>query len=402
MRRFPVIFCLLVSAVCGVSCGDVTSQTTPVPSSGTPPPSSASYDVDTNVPAGNTAVVLGANFTDPTGTLSLLPINAPRTPVKNIQTTHSDAVVRSYGGLIYVVNRLGGDNVQVVDPADGFAVIGQFSTGQGTNPQDLIPVSGTKAYVSLYQPEDNRSEELAVDDILVMNPQTGEILKTIDLTPFTANDGERFARASDMVKVGGKILVAVQDLGDLAEAADQPGKIVAIDLATDAVSDSVVLSCRDPVAMAYSNETALLYVACADYFHLETSFGGVEVVDPEGLISLGLFVTDNHLGGAPGDIEVHGGRGFVTVGTENEGKTVYATSVVSFSLDVADPRDIHTVYEGAAYIQEIAVDANGRLLVGDRDPAVNGIFFLDAATGDVVDGPVNMGPLPSSIAFVER
>lgn len=400
MRRFSVLFCLLISA----SCGELTSQTTPAPapSSGTPPPGSASYDADPNVPSGNTAVVLGANFTDPTGTLSLLAINAPRTSVKNIQTTHSDAVVRSYGGQIYVVNRLGGDNFQVVDAADNFSVTAQFSTGQGTNPQDLIALSATKAYVSLYQPEDNRSSESAVDDILVMNPQTGEILKTIDLTPFTANDGERLARASDLIKVGGKILVAVQDLGDLATAADQPGKIVAIDLATDSVADSVVLSCRDPVAMAYSNETRLLYVACADYFNLGSPYGGVEVVDPEGLISLGLFVTDNDLGGAPGDIEVGGGRGFVTVGTENEGRTVYSTSVVSFDLDAAAPRDIQTLYEGAAYIQEIAVDANGLLLVGDRDPTVNGILFLDPVTGDVADGPVNTGPLPSSIAFIER
>jgi hypothetical protein len=154
--------------------------------------------------------------------------------------------------------------------------------------------------------------------------------------------------------------------------------------------------------MAYSNETELLYVACADYFHLGTPYGGVEVVDPKGLTSLGIFVTDDDLGGAPGDIEVHGGRGFVTVGTENEGKTVYATSVVSFGLDVAGAPDVKTLYEGEAYIQEIAVDENGRLLVGDRDPAVNGILFLDPETGDIVDGPVNTGPLPSSIAFIER
>jgi hypothetical protein len=154
--------------------------------------------------------------------------------------------------------------------------------------------------------------------------------------------------------------------------------------------------------MAYSNETELLYVACADYFNLGSSFGGVEVVDLEGLTSLGVFVTDNDLGGAPGDIEVHGGRGFVTVGTENEGKTVYATSVVSFNLDVTGGPDVRTLYEGSGFIQDIAVDENGRLLVGDRDPFVNGILFLDPGSGDVVDGPINTGPLPSCIAFVER
>src|SRR6185436_6700944 len=102
-----------------------------------------------------------------------------------------DAVVRSYGGLLYVVARLGGDNIQVVDPADGFSVTSQFSTGQGTNPQDLIAVSTTKAYVSLYQPEDNRSasggDDVSVDDVIVFNPVIVDVLKKIDLTPFTAN-----------------------------------------------------------------------------------------------------------------------------------------------------------------------------------------------------------------------
>lgn len=398
MWRINLILLILFFA----ACGEVTTQTHPLPSGNVPPPPS-SYDADPNVPQGNTAIVLGANFSDPTGTLSLLPIHAPRTPVKNIQTTHSDAVVRSYGGLLYVVNRLGGDNIQVVDPTEGFDVVAQFSVGQGTNPQDLIAVSATKAYVSLYQPENNHSEDLAVDDVVILNLQTGAILKTIDLTPFTANDSGRFARASDLVKVGGRIFVALQDLGsDLSLAADQPGKIVAIDTATDTVSDSVVLSCRDPVAMAYSNETRFLYVACADYFNLGTPFGGIEVVDPEGLQSLGVFVTDNELGGAPGDIEVSGGRGFVTVGTSNVGAKIYSTNVVSFSLDVSAMPDVKILYQGAAYIQDIAVDEDGRVLVGDRDPPVNGILFLDPETGDVIDGPINTGPMASSIAFIER
>lgn len=400
MRKLALLsLCLLAFS----ACGEVTQTTpTPTPGGGGAPTPSTSFDADPNFPHGNTAVVLGANFTDPTGTLSTLPVNTPRTPAKNLQVTHSDAVVRSYGGLLYVVNRLGGDNIQVVDPSDGFSVSSQFSTGQGTNPQDIVAVSATKAYVSLYQPDDNRSSDIDVDDVIVFNPQTGDVLKTIDLTPFTANDGERFPRASDLVKVGSKILVAVQDLGDLALAADQPGKIVAIDTVTDTVSDSMVLLCRDPVAMAYSNETELLYVACADYFNLASSFGGVEVVDPATLVSLGIFATDNDLGGAPGDIEVSGGRGFLTVGTANAGRDVYSTSVVSFNLDPAASRDVRTLYEGAAYIQDIAVDENGRLLVGDRDPHVNGVLFLDSNTGDVVDGPVNTGPLPSSITFIER
>ncbi|HEX5036268.1 MAG TPA: hypothetical protein VFX30_03840 [bacterium] len=403
MRRAFSLFGFIAVLVLSAACGTVATQTNtaPPPSSGGTPPS-ASFSDDPNVPHGNTAVVLGANFTDPTGTLGLLPINAPRTAVKNLQTTHSDAVLRSYGGLLYVVNRLGGDNIEVVDPSD-FQVLSQFTVGEGTNPQDLIALSATKAYVSLYEPENNRTDGLDVDDLIIINPQTGAIAKTIDLTPFTANDGARFARVSDLLKVGGKIFAAVQDLGnDLSLAADQPGKIVAIDTATDGIVDSAVLACRDPVAMAYSNETHFIYVACADYFNLASPYGGVEVVDPSTLTSLGLFVTDNDLAGAPGDIEVSGGRGFLTVGTSNAGKEIYSTSVVSFALDVNGDPDVRTLYEGTAYIQDIAVDENGLLLVGDRDPSVNGVLFLDPADGDVIAGPINTGPLVSSIAFVER
>lgn len=403
MRRTFGLLGLITSFVLTAACGTVASQTNsaPPPSSGGTPPS-ASFSDDPNVPHGNTAVVLGANFTDPTGTLSVLPINAPRTAVKNLQTTHSDAVLRSYGGLLYVVNRLGADNLEVVDPSD-FHVLSQFTVGEGTNPQDLIALSATKAYVSLYEPENNRTDGLTVDDLIIINPQTGAIAKTIDLTPFTANDGGRFARVSDLLKVGGKIFAAVQDLGnDLSLAADQPGKIVAIDTATDSIVDSAVLACRDPVAMAYSKETGFIYVACADYFNLASSFGGVEVVDPATLTSLGIFVTDNDLGGAPGDIEVSGSRGFLTVGTSNSGKDIYSTSIISFNLDVNEAPDVRTLYEGTAYIQDIAVDENGLLLVGDRDPNVNGVLFLDPADGAVIAGPVNTGPLVSSIAFIER
>ena len=405
MRRFLRSLGSIAVLFWACACGTVATQTNtapePSPSTGGTLPS-ASFSDDPNVPKGNTAVVLGANFTDPTGTLSLLPINPPRTAAKNLQTTHSDAVVRSYGGFLYVVNRLGGDNIEVVDP-DDFGVLSQFTVGEGTNPQDLIALSATKAYVTLYEPENNRTDGLDVDDVIVINPETGAIAKTIDLTPFTTNDGSRYARASDMVKVGSRILVAVQDLGgDLALAADQPGKIIAIDTVTDSVADSAVLSCRDPVAMAISKETGFLYIACADYFNLASPHGGVEVVDPATLTSLGLFVTDNDLGGAPGDIEVSGGRGFLTVGTANAGRDIYSTSVVSFGLDLGASPDVKTLYEGTAYIQDIAVDENGLLLVGDRDPKVNGILFLDADSGDVIAGPINTGPLASSIAFVER
>ncbi len=378
-------------------CGEVTTQTNAAPpSSGpkTPPPVSA----DLNHPAGNTAVVLGANFTDPNGTLGYIPLTAPRNPVKNLQLTHSDAVVRSFGNLLYVVNRLGADNIQVVDPGT-FEVLHQFSVGRSTNPQDIFVLSPTKAYVTLYQPEDNESDDLDVDDLILINPQTGALLKRIDLTPFTADDGERFARAASMVAVGTRLFVAVQDLrGNLALMPNQPGKIVVIDTATDAIVDSLVLQGRDPIAMAYSPATGFVYVGDADFFNLGSPYGGVEVVDAETVETHGIVIDDADLGGAPGDIDVSFEKGFVTVGVGDQAAADYSTKVVSFDLNTLARSE---VYASETYIQDLAVAPDGTLWIGDRDPHVNGVLVFDGS-GNQIDGPVSMGPSPSSITFVER
>jgi hypothetical protein len=355
---------------------------------------------DLNHPTGNTAVILGANFTDPIGTLSLLPIEAPRTPALNVQTTHSDAIVRSFGNKLYVVNRLGADNVQVVDPDSAFEVTKQFSVGQGTNPQQIIVTEETKGYVILYQPEDNNSDEMAVDDLLVVNPSTGEILKTIDLTPFTTDDGERLARASAMVIVEDRIFVALQDMpSDLSLPPNQPGKIVVIDTTTDSVVDSLILFGRDPIAMDYSAETEKIYVANASFADLNTPYGGIEVVDPKTVSTEGIVIDDLLLEGTPGDMEVHGTKGFTILSSLDPGT---GSSVVHFDLQNLETPDVTTVYQGQGFIQDIAVDENGILLVGERDPDVNGIFFIDPETTGIIAGPINTGPSPSSITFVER
>jgi|GEM_PF-1751276 len=379
-----------------ISCGGISTNTTPAPSPPTPDNSPA-----TSQPQ---AIILGANFTDVTGTLSLLNVNTPRTPTKNLQTTHSDAIVRVFDNKIYVVNRLGGDNIQIVDPIT-FHVTLQCSTGQATNPQDIVVVSPTKAYVTLYSPGNNHTTTgLTVNDLLIVNPSATScdtfITNSLDLTPFTANDGERYARASSLLLIGDRLFIAVQDLPrNLALPPDQPGKIVVLDTRTNTFLGSIVLSGRDPIAMTYSTQTGMIYVADADFFNLSSPYGGIEVVSPNSFSTQGILVDDSSLGGAVGDIETSGALGFVTVGFQGRNVQSFSTKVVSFHLDgTGTPTDI---YQGRSYIQDIAVDPNGKLFIGDRDPLVNGIVVMDPSTQNIIDGPINTGPAPSSIAFVE-
>src|SRR5438552_1183735 len=59
----------------------------------------------------------------------------------------SDATLRWYDGKVYVVNRAGQDNIQVIDPAASYATVFQFSTGAGSNPQDIAFEAPTRALV---------------------------------------------------------------------------------------------------------------------------------------------------------------------------------------------------------------------------------------------------------------
>ncbi len=380
-----------------LGCGELTTEVTPPAPAENEPAEEATVATDPNHPTGNTAIVLGANFTDPIGTVNTLTIDPPRTAQTNLATTHSDAMVRSFGNRVYVINRLGADNIQVIDPTD-FSTLYQFSTGNGTNPQDIFVPSPTKAYVTLYQPEDNRSPNMTVDDLLVFDPTTGHILQTIDLTPYTRNDGDRFARASSMLLIGDYLYIAVQDMpGDLSKPPDQPGKLVRLDTRTDQIDHALVLTGYDPFTMTTSPETGKIYLGCADFFDLNSPYGGIEVVDPTTMRSEGIYLDDAVLGGWIGDLDVSGNKGYVVLGLPDFSEN----RVVRFSLDPSAP-EITILYRSPGYLQDIAIDENGLLLIGERDPNRNGVVFLDPASGAVIDGPINLGSPPASITFVER
>ncbi len=397
-RRFGIALSLAFFAT---GCGGVATRTT------TPPPTDPTPGL--NLSTQPMAVVLGADYdrgASQVGSISLLGMTAPRTAVKNIQTTHSDAIVRVFDNKIYIVNRLGGDNLQVVDPAQNYRVTLQCSVGLGTNPQDIVVVSATKAFISLYQPANNRSS-LSVDDIVIVDPSVTDcarfITGAIDLQPYTSSAGDRYPRASSLLAVNGKILVAVQDLPrDLTQAPNVPGTLVEIDPATNRVSRAVTLSGYDPISVDYSEQTGLVYVADSNFFSLTDNFGGIEVVDPATMVSRGVVLSDNDLGGVPVNVKFSHGRLFIATGPviRAEDRSQYPTKVHMASVVSGNPISPTLLYNGRAYIQDIAVDPTGILLVGDRDPLVNGLVLIDPATRNVVDGPINTGPLPSSIAFI--
>lgn len=125
-------------------------------------------------------------------------------PLPGYAPIHSDAIATYQNSRIYILNRLGRDSIQALNPAIGYFTDREFSTGEGSNPQDFIYVSENEAYISLYER----------DYLLIVNPLTGIEIGRIPLSAYaesTANpDG--LPEAAAMFLEGNFLYVALQRL----------------------------------------------------------------------------------------------------------------------------------------------------------------------------------------------
>ena len=105
-----------------------------------------------------------------TGSLSTVNLNT-RAVSQDVASIGSDPAPRWFGGKPQIVNRFGSDNIQVLDPAQNYLTTLQYSTGNGSNPQDICFVSPGKAYITRY----------GSAALWIVNPSTGGFLGQISL-----------------------------------------------------------------------------------------------------------------------------------------------------------------------------------------------------------------------------
>ena len=310
----------------------------------------------------------------------------------NLLGIHADASGYHHDGRIYVVNRLGQDNILVLDTMDLRTPLNQFSVGNGANPHDIEIVAPDKAYVTRY------------DDttLLVVNPENGDSLSEIDLSAFADADG--LPEVSQIVRVGDRLYLSCQRLDRNGGwgPADQSFLIV-VDIAADAVIDvdraaagvqGITLSSTNPNGLAVVGDQIVVSVVAG----FGDRAGGVEIVDSRSNRSLGLVVSEEDLGGdITGMVVVSASRGYAIVSDEN-----FANSVKPFDLltgAVGTP--LENISGG--YIPSLAIDG-ARLIVADRgsfdNPDAAGLKIYDAAGGDFIAGPINTGLPPSAIVVM--
>lgn len=392
MKRIAVVLTAVCMAASLAACGNLQNG-------------ALSNSPDLAIPPGNMAVVFNGNFTDPIGSLSTVDIENPTASVNaRVTSDGSDAILRSFNNRIYVVNRYGTDTIQVVDPAN-FSVVADYSIGKGTNPQDIVVVSDEKAYVSRL---DSQNDSTDTSDVLIVNPLTGEKIGGIDLKPFTTDDGDRLARAAQMVLVDGLLYVCIQDLPkNMLESANTNGKVAIIDTNTDKVVDAdesidgvqaIELVGRNPSDITYSPKTDKFYVADSGVFvnfvvDTTDNNGGIEVIDRQTRKSEGIKIDDADLGGGVAEVRLASDElGFTIVGS---------TTIASFNPTTYAIVSKEVYVTPGFYLPDFTVDSHGRLLIAEQDMNAPGLVIVDPADGTKVAGPINVGAPPSSITFVD-
>lgn len=314
---------------------------------------------------------------------------------------HGDAVLRSYGGYLYVLERRGADNILKLDPSkidagrrELFVMQSDFQSGQvrsvslegdvskvaidksvvyqrnlgiNWNPQDVAIVNSTKGYISF-----NDEPKIAI-----VNPANGEVAGYIDIYDYTYLPSEinSSPNAGVMQLVGTDLYVMLQRRDGYNPGA--PTLLLKIDTQTDEITDTIALEYKNGHSMAYYD--GALYVTNPGDLFVQGD-GAIERVDLA-TNEVTTVIDGEALGGDPNSI-VH-----------KEGSRFYITNYVGWldvpvlEIDAATGEIIATLPNVIDAFGGIYYDTDEEVLyVGERDPEEMGIriFIGNEQSGETV------------------
>lgn len=303
-----------------------------------------------------------------------------------------DAVIRKQQGRLFVVNRFGANNIQELDPDNDLATLWQCSVGAGSNPHDIALVSPSKAYVSRYD-----AKSLAVIDPSVGSSCSGFVTATIDLSTWADADG--FAEMDQMVVVGDRLFVSIQRLD--RRNFFQPvsnGALVVIDTASDTVLTTVELQLSNPFAetkgLVYDQRSGKIYIGGPGVLFSALGDGGIEAVDPETLVSEGLLISGEELGGDLTDFFMLGDRRAYAIVAADD----FVASLVELDLDQRTVVSLLTA--SPQQLSDIEITETGQLWLSDRDCIDPGLrVFSISDNRELTNRPIYPGLTPFNLLF---
>lgn len=312
-----------------------------------------------------------------------------KTSVNDVEPIHSDAIARFFDPYVYIVNRSGGDNIQVLDPDNNFVTVDQWSTGNGSNPHDIYVNSlGTIAYITRYD----------MTSVLKMDLSTGATLATISLAAFADADGipemDRMYQQSNTLYV----LLQLLDRNNFYSPTGT-SLVVAIDMTTDTVIDldpgtggvqGKQLIRTNPYSEIVGGIGGLVAFSAVGYFGVQD--GGIMQISPANPATQSMMLTESAAGGDILDFAlVSPTWAYAIVANAS-----FETILIQFNPTTGTKTGA-TIYNPHDYVLsdlEIGTD----LLVADRTPTNPGVWFYNMNTNTpLVPNPLDVGLPPFDI-----
>ncbi|HET8946794.1 MAG TPA: hypothetical protein VFQ07_07415 [Candidatus Polarisedimenticolia bacterium] len=327
---------------------------------------------------------------------------------ERLETISADPIARVEDGRPIVVNRYSYDNLQGLDPHAAFTTAFEHSTGNGSNPHDVVVLSDHDAGAPFTPPAPGEESagvafvtryEPPYDDVALFDLDDGGLIQSIDLRPLARNP-DHLPRADQMAWSHQRLWVTLQD-ANASFSQFMNGRVAVIDPVLRRVEDVIDLAGQNPFeALEVEPVTGLLYVGCAGLFardrdHPPVLSGGVEAIDPVQRRSLGLVIDDDALGGNVSGLAIPApDRGFAVV-TD----AAFHNTVMMFDPQAGTV--LGPVYDTSDRLAALASDGQGWVLIADTSFTTPRLLILDGSTGAIL-AAVPLRLPPQSIAVLTR
>lgn len=335
------------------------------------PAGDAGTDTDAATPSA-LIVSVGGDYAG-TGVLSTLKVPEMEVTVNAVAgVVGGDPALRAFGDKLFILDRFGGDSITVLDRE--LSLVGQVSTGAGSNPQDLA-VIGTELYVAAWD----------ADGVLVIDLEdiAGGVVDTIDLSELDEVDG--VPDCNSIYAVGTRLFVSCQIMDRSTFSPRGSGKVAVIDTDDGSLETTLDLDAQNPLAQfeALPNGDLVFSTAPGALFGATNDSGCLERISTAGTPSLmGCLSKNVDMNAYPSDV--------LPVGD-----SVYFVNVASFTE--ADIR----VHEGmdvseanmtvGANVAALTACPTGHLVVSDNSDGARGLRVFDDAGNALQSEPVDMG-----------
>ena len=352
-------------------------------------------------PTGNPAAfIITGDFE--TGSYAVMNTDNPDEVAADLGPVHGDAVARSYQGEVFVVNRLGADNIQKIDPASGWTTSFQCSVGNGSNPHDLAFARPDKAYVTRY-------EETS---IAIINPSVdatceGFLIGEIDLSSFADEDG--IPEMDQMVVIGNHLFVTLQKLDrDRFFEPTTESLLVVIDITTDLPLDTrpetpeidaIRLQWTNPLGasrgLPLDPATGDIIIAQVGSFSV-IGDGGVETINPYTFRQSRILIDEVDVERNITDFLMVDGRNAWALATDENFRNFV------LQIDTSLREEKQSIFSSDAFLTDIEFDApRNQIWLSDRTFRDAGVRIFSATDGTgIEDPPISTGLAPSDILFL--